>query len=153
LIIEPATEFYLVIYGNAWKKNSNYKYQHFVKGPVEYTTIPIKYALSKIALNMHRPLQRERYCSYIMKDFEILGIGQCPCISDYFEGWDALFKDMMIIVKTPQETRQAIENVLANPDKYSDMVERAKDFIRSEHTYRHRVETIIQTVLEADSNA
>lgn len=147
IILEPATDYNLAIFGKEWDKTNNIKYQQYLKGSANYTELPNYYSNSQIALNMHRSTQQQHSGSYIMKDFEILGCG-AMCISDWFNGWERYFTGYMITSRTALETKELIKYYSSHPEKCEEMGMRAQEYILQNHTYIHRAKELIKLVEE-----
>lgn len=147
IILESATDCgnSLAIFGTEWDKPNNIKYQQYLKGSADYTQLPSYYSKARIALNMHRSTQQQHSCSYIMKDFEILGCG-AMCISDWFNGWERYFADYMVTSKTSLETRELMKYYLSHPEKCEEMGMRAQKYILKNHTYIHRAKELVELV-------
>lgn len=102
------------------------------------------YASSKLCVNLHENYQREFGGDCNERTFKIPAVGcfeivdNVDCISKYF-----VPDQEIIIAENKQEWFEKIEYYIGNLDKAAEIAHRGKIRTLNEHTYHHRVRTLL----------
>ncbi|KKN35086.1 hypothetical protein LCGC14_0787110 [marine sediment metagenome] len=113
IIMEPASNFDLNIWGKDWNKSSNHQFRRFLKGNIPPNKVNDVYNRSKIVLNMHRSSQRETQDSFIMRDYESK---MCLLGGTYVQG----------PISKPIKNIDVGEDVLGSDGKFHKVVKKFK---------------------------
>ena len=147
IIMEPASNFDLNIWGKDWNKSTNHQFRRFLRGNIPPNKVNDVYSRTKIVLGMHRQSQRETQESFIMRDFEVLAT-KSFVISDTFKGCE-YFKGGMIFSESAEETKELIEYYL-DPDNIEErnkIAQKGYDIVtKNKDTYEERAKKIIEIV-------
>lgn len=108
------------------------------------------YARYRVALNLHAQVVRH---GTNMRSFECAAYG-IPQVVDYRDGLTRHFAaDSEIqISHTPADMVERINNLLSHPDTAVSMAQRARKRVLVEHTYYHRLLTILSDWLSPAAN-
>lgn len=86
-----------------------------------------------------------------MRVFEALGAGRCLLTNAIKgNGWETLFRDRehVVVYRSPQELLELTEYYLTHEHEREAIAQQGHALARAQHTYDHRVRTMLQTVHE-----
>ena len=148
-ILRPALEFGLDIFDRmANSQNDNYRwpdvFQPVVRGALPYAQMVHAYKYYKVFINInsvvHSPTMFSR------RVFELLASGT-PVISAYSEGIENLLGgDLVLMSEDEPHTRELLERVLHDDEYRARLALRGQRKVFSEHTYTHRLSTVLKTI-------
>ena len=143
--LEQVADLGLRLYGETnWKK--------ILGDDVEYMSnlcnweLPKLYNTSKINLNMTNATILE---GFPMRVFEVPGFGGFlltdyrPMLGEFFE----IGKEVVCYMDI-EDLRGKIKYYLAHPDERKEIARRGQERVLKEHTYRHRMQKLIDTMRE-----
>jgi spore maturation protein CgeB len=109
---------------------------------------------SRISLNIARWSHASVYASSTARPFELAAFGACIVSQPYdgIEEWFDVGREI-IVVKNEKEVLPVYRNLLDSDDEREKMGERARQRILKDHTYRHRAETVINTLKKISSQS
>lgn len=146
-VLKEVRDFGLSIYGDeGWK-------ELFINGAVnlypaiDYSRkLPKLYNASKINLNISTPQRRTGLPPRI---FDIMACGGFS-LTDYLPELEEFFEiDREIIVyESTSDLRKKADYYLSHPEERQMIASRAKRRVLAEHTYRHRMERLVQVMRE-----
>ncbi len=148
-ILKPALKYNVHIYDRMYPltKSKNFEfpsiYQPYIKGYLPYTQMSSTYKKYNVLLNVNTVQNSPTMFS--CRVFEILASG-VNVISGYSLGITKLFSNIVKISKSQLETDSHLNELLEDKslsDKLSILGQRK---VLSNHTYRHRIETIFDKV-------
>lgn len=155
MIILTYSELKLDVWGAAWTwYNPILMYEYKVKRKVlgkhlhNYNIPPNEinkiYNSSRLCLNMHHRQSKE---GLNPRTFEILGAGGFQLV-DYKTKMDDLFNvgQEIICYYNESDLLNKIEYYLENEDERKRIAQRGHDLVKKKHTYKHRVDTILNDV-------
>lgn len=108
------------------------------------------YARHRVALNIHAQVVRH---GTNMRSFECAAYG-IPQVVDYREGLAQYFEPdtQMLISHTPGQMAGQVKYLLAHPDAAAGIAQRARTRALAEHTYYHRLLSILVDWLSPTAN-
>ena len=142
----PLLDLGLVIYGSrSWLGVLGDQYADRYKGWVSADRLPELYASAEVCINIHS-LQ----CPTCLnsRDFDVLQAGGCLAsdyVPDMDEGLVTPGEDL-VCAKSPEQFREAVESLLANPERRSALREQGRETCRQKHQTHHRAVQILETV-------
>ena len=86
-----------------------------------------------------------------MRVFEALGAGRCLLTNAIHDnGFEELFRDRehLVVYHSPQELWELLDYYLTHDDEREAIAARGCALAHAQHTYRHRVETMLQVMRE-----
>lgn len=103
------------------------------------------YSSAKIGLNLHSHQTHDAGVN--MRAFELAAAG-CFQLSDAVSGMEELLEPgkELAIYRSPEEARSLAEHYLLHPQERSAMAARARERTLKEHTYEHRMKTLVELV-------
>lgn len=147
-----ASEVRPKIYGNYFLRHTLF-WQHpsLFRPAVSNTEMGDVYARHRVALNLHAAVVRH---GSNMRSFECAAYG-IPQVADYRNGLAQLFapETEIQISRTPAEMAQQISALLAQPEAAAQMAQRARQRALTEHTYYHRLLTLLADDLSPAARA
>jgi spore maturation protein CgeB len=113
---------------------------------IEYKRLPKLYNASKINLNITKPGVRT---ALPMRVFDISASGAF-LLTDYRRDLGELFdlEGEIVFYRDREDLRRKAEYYLAHEDEREEIANRAKERVLSHHTYKHRIEEILQITNE-----
>jgi hypothetical protein len=131
-----------VIYGNYFLRDTLF-WQHptLFRPALSNTKMGTVYAHHRISLNLHAAVVRH---GTNMRSFECAAYG-IPQVIDYRDGLTRHFaaESEIQISHTPELMAEQIKNLLSHPDLAASMAQRARRRALAEHTYYHRIQTML----------
>jgi spore maturation protein CgeB len=149
VILRPALDFGLDIYDrNAGRADPNYRwpaaYQRAVRGGLPYAEMLTAYKCYQAFLNVNSVANSPTMCA--RRVFELLACGT-PVISSYSEGIEELLGAELVLMSTDAATtRRHLERVLGDEDYRARLALRGQRKVFSEHTYTHRLQSILDAI-------
>lgn len=149
LLLRPALQRGLHIYDRqANLPSDRYRfpdvYQPAIKGSLSYPEMLDAYKRYRVFLNVNSVSDSPTMFS--RRVLELLACGT-PVVSTYAAGIEQLLgHECVALVETEEETAQWLDVLLKNPDVGERMVKRGMRRILAEHTYAHRLQTILRTI-------
>ena len=103
------------------------------------------YARHRISLNIHAKVVRK---GTNMRTFECAGY-EIPQLVEYCEGIEEYFEPEreIAVYKDPEEMIQKAKEILGDSDRAQSMARKARERALSEHTYQHRVQTMLDGIM------
>ena len=147
IMMEPASNFDLNIWGKDWNKSSNHQFRRFLRGNVPPIKVNDIYSRTKIVLGLHRESQRTCDSSFIMRDYECLA-SRNFYLSDSFAGCE-YFKGGMVTSESANETKELIAYYLDenNAEERNKIAQKGYDIVtKNKDTYEERAKKIIEIV-------
>ena len=97
---------------------------------------------SRICLNVHHP--QTRLGGLNLRTFEVLASG-ASLLTDYIAGMDELLVpgEEVACYSSPDQVRPQVDYYLAHPDERLRISQRGRARVLREHTYHHRMKTIL----------
>jgi spore maturation protein CgeB len=139
----------LRVWGPGWKRffaeRTNGIAQQF-SGEAEFPFETCKiYNTSLVNLNAHHPQTQEAGLN--MRAFEILAAGAFE-LTDYVPGMEALLEPGRdaAVYRSPEEAAELARYYLKTPDSRRRLAESGHRRVLAEHTYRHRMQTVLATL-------
>lgn len=148
VVVKPATKFNLHIYDRNYALGSpNYEwpeeYRQHIVGGVSYEEMLTVYKMYKVFLNVNSVADSPSMCA--RRIFELLASGT-PVVSGYSQAIESMFADVVSIAKTPEETERKLNMLLMSSELRDRRALIGLRRVLQEHTYSHRVDTILRTV-------
>ncbi|MFH1740467.1 MAG: glycosyltransferase, partial [bacterium] len=114
--------------------------QRCYRGMIEYSSSASVMASSRINLNL---TSLQTGCSLGTRCFNIIAQRGC-LVTEWIEGLDHLFEsgEGVVYYHGLDELTEAVERCLSDPGEREEIVQRGRERILREHTFRHRAETI-----------
>ncbi|MHB1175647.1 MAG: CgeB family protein [Sulfuriferula sp.] len=108
------------------------------------------YARYRVALNLHAQVVRH---GTNMRSFECAAYG-IPQVVDYRDGLAQYFEPdtQMLVSHTPEQMADQVKYLLAHPDAAAGMAQRAREHALAQHTYYHRLLSILADWLSPAAN-
>lgn len=125
-----------------------YPYSTKVVGGLNYSEMLTAYRAYKIFLNVNSVFDSPTMFS--RRVFELLACGT-PVISTYARGIELLLPGMVQMVSSPEECRIKCLDLLENPSKWDKISREASEFVIANHTYKNRLEFVLERVLNHGS--
>lgn len=143
LVLEPATEYDLEIYGSLWE---NSPYEEYFQGRLPRGDMGDLYANSTVVLGLHG-----YYVDWGMindRVFDALG-ADAIFVDRYHEHLaDEPFSEYINMAESKAEMETLLEDILNNTEKYQERANRGGEFVRNNYTYEHTVEKILDFYTE-----
>lgn len=137
-----ANDAHPIIYGNYFLRDALFwQYPAQFRPALSNARMGEVYARYRVALNLHAAVVRN---GTNMRTFECAAYG-IPQVTDYRDGLTRHFAaDSEIqISHTPEVMMEQIKNLLSHPDLAASMAQRARQRALTEHTYYHRIQTML----------
>jgi glycosyltransferase involved in cell wall biosynthesis len=127
------------IYGDGWAELVD---PQLVEAEnVENELLPLVYSSAGVVLNDHwRTMQSWGFVSN--RIYDVLACGT-PVISDPVEGLDELFDGAVLEYHDPDELKDLVAEVLADPATARARAERGREAVLARHTFDHRAEELV----------
>lgn len=114
-------------------------------------TAAIIYNSSKLGINLHSSTTHDLINlegDFINPRTFALAASGCFQLVDYRAPLEELFEvgRELIVFRSPEEFRELIEHYLGNPDEGIEIAGRARERALREHSYEHRMKSILETV-------
>jgi spore maturation protein CgeB len=138
-----------VVFGNYFlRRPIAWRYPWCFRPAVSNERMGRIYALYRVSLNIHAKVVR---CGTNMRSFECAGYG-IPQVVEYRPGLEKHFEPEREILtyKELAEMPEQINRLLKDPKLASRIADQARRRVLADHTYHHRVTTLLQGVLSAD---
>ena len=103
------------------------------------------YSAAKIGLNMHSDQTRDGGLN--TRSFELLAAGTFQ-VMDSVPGMQELLTPgrEVAVYRSPEEARELVRHYLKHPEERERMVRAGRERVLSEHTYLHRMKTLLREV-------
>lgn len=143
----------LEIFSRHGEKDPNYRFpaglSKFVRGSLSYPEMLTAYKAFKVFLNVNSVVDSPTMCA--RRIFEISAAGT-SVVSTPSAALDQTWPPgEQFIVKTVEDAQLTIDSIVRNPALSARQLHRAQRRIWSEHTYAHRAENVISSVLPTRS--
>lgn len=134
------------IWGRGWKRSGFPCRERFVADE-EASRI---YNAASIGLNIHS--DQSRQAGLNTRSFELLAAGTFE-LTDYVEGMEELLTPNreVAVYRSAAEARERAEYYLRHPEIREEILRRGRERVLREHTYRHRMQTLLKSVQENTS--
>ncbi len=149
-LLEPALQFGLHIYdrnynisGSLPKYRFPDQFAELIKGTLNYEEMLTAYRCYKVMLNVNSVTDSPTMFS--RRVFESLGCGT-PVVSNDSEGMKNLLGNCVRISNCANETSKHLNELFNNEEACRQEAHLAYRFIHERHTYRHRMNEIVQRV-------
>ncbi|MGW9405398.1 glycosyltransferase family protein [Arthrobacter sp. NPDC055585] len=131
------------------EKDPNYRFPaeltRFVRGTLSYAEMLTAYKAFKVFLNVNSVVESPTMCA--RRIFEISAAGT-SIVSTPSEALTRMWEpEEQFLVQTVEDAELTIEAIIKNPEISDRQLHRAQRRIWSEHTYTHRTEQIVSSVL------
>lgn len=115
-----------------------------VKGWIDYRQQARVYATGRMAINISQAHDDE---GVTHKPFQIAA-SRIPMLHIYRKGLDQLFtpEREVSVFRRPAEARESAAYLLTHPEERVAMGLNARQRLESEHTWRHRIQTMLETI-------
>ena len=134
----------VAVYGTLWEE---FLSKDYIKGlHIDNRELRTYYSNCKILLNDHWDSMRDQ--GFLSNRLFDAGACEACIITDPVSGLEEVFGDSVVIYRTPEELRRLVEYYLKEDDKRREKAEKAREIVRSTHTFRNRVEKIVQVVMD-----
>jgi len=148
-LLDSLSQYKLGVFGDGWTKyflRRGNKIPTYYKGKATGEKVLRIYRSSKIVLNLHYPDSKEGLNS---RTFDILACGACELV-DYKKILSKHFKigEEIISYRNLEELHQKVAYYCRNTQELKRISENGRKRILKEHTWHHRVERIITTIME-----
>ncbi len=147
LVRALSRDFSVRIWGGGWKSPEARRLledSSIRRGPIvsDLTAVQI-YSASKMGLNHHH--SQSRLGGLNMRAFELLASGLLP-LTDRIPGMEELLEPdrEAACYRSPEEAVQVARRYLEDPAERSRIIARGRERVLSEHTYLHRLRTLLQ---------
>ena len=134
------------IWGSGWRHAKDPAVQRMVAGgPVWGHAKRLVYSASTVSLNHHHPMND--IVGTNSRTFELAAAGACQ-LASYREDLTSLFKpgEEILVYRDLSELRRHLDHYIARPDDARAIGENARRRALAEHTLRHRLEEMLDTV-------
>lgn len=148
-ILRPGLDFDLHIFDRmANSGNPNFRwpdiYLSAVRGALPYSQMLAAYKRYRVFLNVNSVTNSPTMFS--RRVFELLACGT-PVISSYSAGIEELLgADVVLMSDDEERTRELLERLLNDDEYWEELVLRGQRKVFSEHTYAHRLNTVLEAV-------
>jgi hypothetical protein len=148
-ILRPALDFDLHIFDRmANSDNPNYRWPDVflpaLRGALPYAQMLAAYKRYKVFMNINSVVDSPTMFS--RRVFELLACGT-PVISSRSAGIEQLLGgDVVLMSESGQKTRELLEKVLGNDEYRERLALRGQRKVFGEHTYTHRLQTMLDTI-------
>ena len=147
-VLRPALDFDLHIFDRmANSENPNYRwpdeYLPALRGSLPYAQMLAAYKRYKVFLNVNSV--QNSPTMFARRVFELLACGT-PVISSFSEGIAELLPDVVSMSDDADTTRKLLERLLGDDEYRERLALRGQRKVFSEHTYTHRLQTVLDTI-------
>lgn len=148
-VLGPAVDYDLTIFDRNYNKvmPSSYRfpdpYAQFVAGALPFELMSKAYRMYDIFLNVNS-IQHST-TMFSRRVFELLASGTAV-VTGYALGIDTLLKGLTLLCNTEEETKNALEMLINNPEIRERLIVRGIRDVMEKHTYFHRFSTILDKV-------
>lgn len=146
-VLEPATAFDLHIYSRNENAEERYRfparYSRHVVGTLPYEEMLSAYKAYKVFLNVNSVTDSPSTCA--RRVFELAACAT-PVVSGWSAGIEEVFGDRVAIAHDQDSARALIGAYLRNTELRDRTAHRAQRLVLTEHTYAHRVDTVLRAV-------
>ncbi len=157
MLLDAARPFGLVIYDRTlgWGTDAfgfPGRFLPHVRGSLPYSEVVREYKSHKVFLNVNSVVDSPTMFS--RRVFELLAC-DAAVISTESAGIERTFGDLVPVVTTAEEAKEALAGLIGDDDHRREVVTRARRLVMTEHTYRQRLALIAQTLgysVSADLN-
>ena len=136
------TEYKLTVYGSDWDNFPVRKY--VVQKYMDNEKIGQAYHDAKILLNDHWDDMRENGL-ISNRIFDALA-AQAFVISDYMPEIDEIFSGAVVTYRSKEDLKEKIDYYMAHPEERKTRAERGQAIVLKDHTFRQRVQTIVEVM-------
>jgi hypothetical protein len=148
MLLDAARPFGLVIYDRTfdWDNDSFGFPERFlphVRGSLPYSEVVHAYKSHKVFLNVNSVVESPTMFS--RRVFELLAC-DAAVITTESEGVERTFGELVPVVTTPEEATEALTRLIHDDSYRRGIVVPARRLVMTEHTYRHRLAQIAQTM-------
>lgn len=143
IVLEPATEYDLEIYGSLWKNSA---YEEYFKGRLPRDDMGNLYANSTVVLGLHG-----YYIEWGMINDRIFdALGADAIFVDRYHEYlvEEPFSEYINMAKSKTEMETLLEDIFSNTEKYQKQANRGGEFVRNNYTYAHTVEKLLDFYTE-----
>jgi spore maturation protein CgeB len=112
----------------------------FVRGSLKYYEIDKAYKGFKVMININTV--KNSPTMFARRVYEALACGT-PTVSNYSEGIDKLFGDLVCVSESDQDLAEAFERLFKNEKEYRRIAVEGIRRVLKEHTYSERLEKIV----------
>lgn len=154
ILFPAAAQYDFTIYSRELGNDERYAfpepYGQFVQGSLPYHEMVQAYRRFKVFLNVNSVLRSPTMCA--RRVFEISASGSVvvsapsPAVSNYYS------PDEVLVPANSSETYSVLENLLSNDEDRSRSSLKAWRRTLTHHTYRHRVQKVLQTIGVTSTN-
>lgn len=139
-VVEALTGADLKIWGRGWPRLW-VQQDRFVRDAVAAKI----YSATKIGLNIHSDQSRQGGLN--TRSFELLAAGAFE-LTDAVEGMKELLEPgrEVAVYRSPEEARDLVRHYLSHPGERERMARAGRERVLSQHTYLHRMRTLLQEV-------
>ena len=141
-----AADLPLAIYGTLWEGLVPSRY---VKGThIENTELRRYYSTCKVLLNDHWPSMREQ--GFVSN--RIFDAGACGTlvVTDEVADMEAVFGDTVVPYHDASDLKRVVDHFVEDEGARREKGERLREIVLRDHTFDHRVATILQVIEEID---
>ena len=139
----------LDIFSRHAEKSADYRFpsdlEQFVRGSLSYAEMLTAYKAFKVFLNVNSVVDSPTMCA--RRIFEISAAGTSVVSTPSAALGQTWEPGEQFIVETVAEAEHVLESLIRNPELSDRQLHRAQRRIWSDHTYAHRAENIISSVL------
>lgn len=116
---------------------------------VDQTTAARIYNAARICLNVHHI--QTHVGGLNTRTFEVPACGAF-LLTDYVSGMEELFSpgEEVVCYSSPDEVRSLVDHYLAHPEERARISQRGRERVLREHTYHHRMTTLLSALHLAD---
>ena len=148
-ILDSLSQYKLGVFGDGWTKyflRRGNKIPTYYRGKAIGEKVIKIYRSSKIVLNLH---YLESKGGLNARTFDILACGACEMV-DYQNSLSAHFKigEEIISYRNLEELHQLVAYYCQNIQELKEISEKGRKRILKDHTWHHRVERVIDTIME-----
>jgi spore maturation protein CgeB len=151
-VVNALTGFDVRVWGRGWRtREARVLLDRAARGAVRglgYVSdaqAALIYNATAIALNVHHSQSREAALN--TRAFEVLATGAFELV-DAVQGMEELLvpDDEVVTYRSPAEARERAAYYLRHPDARARIASRGHERVLAEHTYVHRMQTLLRTV-------
>ncbi|MBC8432938.1 MAG: glycosyltransferase [Desulfobacterales bacterium] len=150
-VFKELKEFNLGIWGPGWEKALRNRYENISinDGRIDVSEWVKIYSGAKIVIIIHYQDDKTPCYQASPKVYEALACG-CFVLVDRQKDVFALFEDKKHLVgfDNVNDLKGKIQYYLANPADRREIADNGRREVLSKHTYRHRIEAILETLLQ-----
>jgi spore maturation protein CgeB/ubiquinone/menaquinone biosynthesis C-methylase UbiE len=148
ILLEAAAPFGLVIYDRNHNSDTPdfafpERFRPHIKGSLSYERVVEVYKQHKVCLNVNSVDQSPTM--FARRVFELLACG-AAVVSTPSTGMSRLFGEVVQSGETPEEYRHLLQRLLEDDDYRRALVRRGLRIVMTQHTVRHRLRLVAETV-------